>query len=74
MTKKLTSEIFFVWCEGGTMPTHKHGNFFDAKAECERLAKKNKGKKFILLGALGAAFIPDEPSLFTEYAIDDLPF
>lgn len=49
----MTQEPLFwcVWCEGGGSPTVKHGAFGAAKAEAQRLARNNPGKRFIVLAA-----------------------
>jgi hypothetical protein len=69
-----TINCFFVWQEGGPMPSRRHRDYTAALQECNRLSNLNKGKKFILLGAFGHSLVPEAPSTFTSYLIDDLPF
>jgi len=64
-----------VWCEGGGNPTVKHREFTSAKAEAQRLARANPGRRFVVLAAavayvkrdldevrFSSGFWPDEPS------------
>ena len=50
-----TQPFWVVWCDGGGTPTVKHGTPESARAEAERLARTNQGRKFHVLGAIGHA-------------------
>lgn len=47
--------FFLVWCEGNGVPTVKHANISEAKAEALRLAEKHSGKTFHVLYTVGVA-------------------
>lgn len=50
-------EFFYVWCENGNNPTHKHFTYKDACVEAERLARKESGKVFYILKAISSVTI-----------------
>lgn len=67
-----------VWCEGGGDPTVKHPGYHDARAEAQRLARANPGKRFVVMAA-AVAFVKrdlDEVQYAGGYELgeDEIPF
>lgn len=66
-------QFWCVWCEGGGNPTVKHDSYPRAKAEAQRLARNNPGRRFVVLAA-AAAFVKrdvDEVRFTTDpYMVD----
>lgn len=54
-----TPEFWFVWCEDGGAPRHKHPTEQSAKTEAERLARLNPGTKFCVLRLVGVCVKSD---------------
>jgi hypothetical protein len=49
--------FWLVWCDGGGTPTVKHATRIEAKAEAERLARRNEGRTFHVLEVIGSATV-----------------
>ena len=45
------AHFWLVWCESGGAPTVKHADYDRAKAEAQRLARANPGRRFVVLAA-----------------------
>jgi len=60
MANNLTfAPFWFVWSDGGGVPTHKHRTEESAVAESERLARAHPGQTFIVLESVCARRIDD---------------
>lgn len=44
--------FWVVWRDGGDSPSFKHRDFVSARAEAQRLARKHKGHRFVVLAAV----------------------
>jgi hypothetical protein len=64
--------FWMVWSEHGRAPTYKHVTVQSARAEAERLARKNPGSKFHVLAALGHCTF--NAVNWTEVDHDSVPF
>lgn len=62
--------FWFVWCEGGGAPSYKHPTEHEAWTEAERLARKEKGKTFVVLRSVGECVVND----VHRTVHDDIPF
>jgi hypothetical protein len=49
--------FWMVWCERAGAPTVKHESYAAAKAEAERLARRNEGQSFHVLEVVGSATV-----------------
>jgi hypothetical protein len=77
---KSEPHFWLVWCEGGGPPTVKHDNFATARAEAQRLARANPGRRFLVLMPALAVTKNDiletkfgKPSWRDEFA-EEIPF
>ena len=70
--------FFLVWCEGGGAPTVQHLYYSQAKAEAERLARANPGRRFTVMVAVRGVEVRDLQEveyLGFDRALDDhIPF
>ena len=65
------TEFFMVWSESGCSPTVKHPSLDIAKAEAERLTRK-QGGQYHVLKSVGTTKRNDV--IWIDHEIDDVPF
>ena len=65
--------FWLVWNPEGGPPTHEHPTEESAFAEAQRLARSNRGRKFVVLRAI-THFVVDDMQRVDYEEIDDLPF
>ena len=66
--------FWLVWNPNKNAPTHKHLSEANAIAEAERLARKYKGEKFIVLGTRCVRVVDDMQRLELVADPNQLPF
>jgi hypothetical protein len=71
MEKNKRAPFWVVWNPDRGMPTHRRAEFGLARAEAERLAKVHPGQEFIVMQAVGKAFV-SQPAFWVRF--DDIPF
>ena len=64
--------FWLVWNPQGQAPTRQHENKASAEREAERLARANRGQRFIVLQSIGERVVDDVQVI--EHVGDDLPF
>jgi hypothetical protein len=64
--------FWLVWNPQREAPTHQHENKRSAEIEAERLARANRGQRFIVLQSIGERVVDDVQRI--EHVGDDLPF
>lgn len=62
-------KFWLIWCENGFVPTVKHFTILAARQECERLARKHVGKKFVVLVAY--EYMRAEIPMVTRYEMEE---
>jgi hypothetical protein len=65
--------FWLVWNPAGGPPTHEHQTEESAIAEAKRLARLNRGQKFVVLRAI-THFVVDDMQRVDYEERDDLPF
>lgn len=63
--------FWMIYAENGGPPTYQHPTESGARAEAERLARTNRGKKFYVLKAIADVVAAD---VSWEFYKDDIPF
>ena len=53
------NSFWLVWNYNGGAPTVPHGSYESAHAEAERLARCNKGQKFVVMQSVTACIVDD---------------
>lgn len=66
------SKFWMVWDDGGHSPTHKHASRELAQQEAERLAKKVRGRRFVVLEAVAACCVTEVH--WTALIDEEMPF
>lgn len=66
------TKFWLVWNDGGHAPTHKHLSERDAKREAERLARKVRGQRFVVLEAVEACCVTEVH--WTALVDEEMPF
>lgn len=64
--------FWMVWNPQGHAPTHQHETKRSAEIEAERLARANRGQRFIVLQSIGERVVDDVQRI--EHVGDELPF
>lgn len=67
-----STKFWMVWNDGGYAPTHKHMTEGAARSEAERLARKARGKRFVVLEAIGACCVTEVH--WTALVDKEMPF
>lgn len=65
--------FWLVWCPRGGSPTRQHDSRESAKAESERLARMNRGQRFIVLRSESECVVDDVQHI-THEEDDGIPF
>lgn len=64
--------FWLVWNPQREAPTRQHDTKRGAEIEAERLARANRGQRFIVLQSIGERVVDDVQRI--EHVGDDLPF
>jgi hypothetical protein len=65
--------FWMVWNPNGHAPTHKHETRRGAELEAERLARCNRGQRFIVLQSISERVV-DDMKVVEHVADRDIPF
>jgi len=71
-TKQQRPAFWLVWNPQGGAPKKDHGTKASAEREAERLARLNRGQRFIVLQSIGERVVDDVQVI--EHVGDELPF
>lgn len=64
--------FWLVWNPQGHAPTRDHGSKASADREAERLARANRGQRFIVLQSVGECVVDDVQ--FIRHVCNEVPF
>lgn len=71
-----TAAFWLVWNPERTAPVHRHNTEYSAIKEAERLARNNRGQRFIVLRSIEERVVDDMRKIehTIDIACDDMPF